>query len=350
MVASISAFHGCNLLSHKFFQKFASCGMHSIDFHVANSTANLARRNWYFKTRATEVTKEPSDHDEDTYNETISFNDTCCKLTQRLSWLSTLEEESNKLSLPIKPLQKKRAYNKNSFGVILEWKGVIVEEDDPEIEPSLWYVLSLEEEKTFPSHHILREIEGIKTEQALSEILKWSDDPNEVRRIASRKELICNEMYGKHYWIRPGTREFISTLIKYDVPIALVSNLTQRSLNEAVDSSDLKYCFNAMVSVQDVERGKPEPDLYELAAQKIGICPERCVVFGNTDLMTETAHYAGMRCVAVASRYPVYKLGAADHVVRWLDQVSFRELQALVDGDPIGDWARANSMEIVIEE
>jgi 5-amino-6-(5-phospho-D-ribitylamino)uracil phosphatase len=347
MIASISAFPGCNILS----QKFASCVMHS-DFQIANSPAEHARRNWCFKARSIEITKEPSHHDEDTDNETIYFNDAYYKLPRSLSWLLESGEESKKLSLPIKPLPRKREYHKNSFGVILEWKGVIVEEDDPEIEPCSWHALSLLEKKTFPSAHILREIEGIKTEQALSEILKWSDNPNEVQRIASQKEHIYNMLRGKHYWIRPGTLEFISTLINYDVPVALVSDLSERSLKEAVDSIGLKYYFDAIVSVQDVEMGKPEPDLYELAAQKIAICPERCVVFGNTDLMTEAARSAGMRCVAVASRYPVYELGAADHVVRWLDQVSFRDLLALADGDPIGARARAwaSSMEIVIEE
>lgn len=345
MVASISAFHGCNLLIHK----FASCAMHSTDLHVANSILDLTRRNWCFKTRAT---KESHQHDEDTDGKTIYFNDACNKLPKSLSWLLAPEEKSVKLPLPIKPLQKKRTHDKNSFGVILEWKGVVVEEDDTELEPTVWYILSLEQEEAFPSDHILREIEGMKTEQALSEVLKWSDDPNEVQIIASRKEFIYKTLCRRLYRVRPGTLEFLSTVINYDVPIALVSNLSRRSLKEAVDFIGLKDCFDAMVSAQDVGRGKPEPDLYELAAQLIGICPERCVVFGNTDLMTETAHSAGMSCVAVASRYPVYELGAADHAVRWLDEVTFHELQTLAGGDPIGARARANSMEmeIVVEE
>ncbi|KAJ3706754.1 hypothetical protein LUZ61_010459 [Rhynchospora tenuis] len=350
MIASTSTFHGFSVLSQKLCHKFASCGMYSADINIGNSIADLTRKNWHFKTRATDVAKESYQQDEDTDAETINFNGMYYKLPKSLNWLLAPEENTMKLSLSIKPMQKKRTHNKNSFGVILEWKGVIVEEDDPELEPYAWYILSLEEEKTFPSDHLLREIEGIKTEEALLEVLRWSDNLKEVQRIASRKELIYKALRGSHYRVRPGTLEFISTLINYDVPIALVSDLTQKSLKEAVDSVGLKGCFDAMVSVHDVERGKPEPDLYELAAHKIGICPEHCVVFGNTDLMTEAAHCAGMSCVAVASLFPVYELGAADHVVRWLDQVTFRELQSLAHGDPIGDRARSNSMEIVIEE
>jgi 5-amino-6-(5-phospho-D-ribitylamino)uracil phosphatase len=125
-------------------------------FHIANSRAEVARRNWCFKTHATEVTKEPSHHDEDTDNGTVCFNDVYYKLPKSPSWLLEPEEKNNKLSLSIKPLLKKREHHKNSFGVILEWKGVIVEEDDPEIEPRLWHALSLSEKKTWDCSYTKR--------------------------------------------------------------------------------------------------------------------------------------------------------------------------------------------------
>jgi hypothetical protein len=59
-----------------------------------------------------------------------------------------------------------------------------------------------------------------------------------------------------------------------------------------------------------------------------------------------------MWCVAVAGRHPAYELHAANHVVRWLDQLSVVDLKRIVDGEVIGRRGRESDMdmEIVIEE
>jgi beta-phosphoglucomutase-like phosphatase (HAD superfamily) len=54
-------------------------------------------------------------------------------------------------------------------------------------------------------------------------------------------------------------------------------------------------------------------------------------VFGNSNLTVEAAHDARMKCVAVASKHPVYELGAADMVVRRLDELSVVDLKNLAD-------------------
>jgi len=92
--------------------------------------------------------------------------------------------------------------------------------------------------------------------------------------------------------------------------------------------------------------------MFEVAAQQLGLEPDVCVVFGNSNLTTESAHNAGMRCVAVAGRHPAYELQAANHVVRWLDQLSIVDLQMLANGEVIGRRGRESDMdmEIVIEE
>ncbi|CAL0312650.1 unnamed protein product [Lupinus luteus] len=66
-------------------------------------------------------------------------------------------------------------------------------------------------------------------------------------------------------------------------------------------------------------------------AQLLNFIPERCVVFGNSNKTIEAAHDARMKCVAVASKHPVYELGAADLVLRHLDELTVVDLKKLVD-------------------
>jgi beta-phosphoglucomutase-like phosphatase (HAD superfamily) len=81
-----------------------------------------------------------------------------------------------------------------------------------------------------------------------------------------------------------------------------------------------------MVSAEDVTHGKPDPEVFLLAAQKLGMSPNRCVVFEDAHVGIEAARAAGMKVVGVATTHPADALQGADRVVRQLDELSVAEL------------------------
>lgn len=219
------------------------------------------------------------------------------------------------------------------FGVILEWEGVIVE-DNPELEQQAWLSLAEEEGKPPPSALVLKRTEGMKNEQAISEVLCWSRDPSELRRMAARKEEIHKNLRnGAFYQVRDGSREFMNTLVKHKIPIAVASTRPREVLEEAIKSTGVGSSLNVVVSAEDVHRGKPDPEMFLYAAQLLKFIPQRCIVFGNSNLSVEAAHGAYMKCVAVASTHPTYELRAADLVVSQLDQLSYLDLKDLTAVD-----------------
>jgi beta-phosphoglucomutase-like phosphatase (HAD superfamily) len=94
---------------------------------------------------------------------------------------------------------------------------------------------------------------------------------------------------------------------------------------------ELESMFEVVVSAEDVYRGRPDPEGYLYAAQRLDRPPFRCVVVGNSNASVEAAHEVGMKCVVVAGSRPLYEMGAADLVVRSLDEVSFINLKKLFD-------------------
>ncbi|XP_021735824.1 5-amino-6-(5-phospho-D-ribitylamino)uracil phosphatase, chloroplastic-like [Chenopodium quinoa] len=214
------------------------------------------------------------------------------------------------------------------LGAIFEWEGVIID-DNPDLEKQAWLALSEEEGKTPPPTFLLKRIEGMKNEQAISEVLCWSRDSAELRRLASRKEEIYQRLQGGIYSLRSGSREFVDVLMAYEIPMALVSTRPRKTLEAAIGDIELEGVFSVIVAAEDVHRGKPDPEMFIYAAQSLKFIPERCIVFGNSNLTVEAAHDARMKCVAVASKHPVYELGAADLVVRHLDELSVVDLKNL---------------------
>ncbi|RWW21286.1 hypothetical protein GW17_00014574 [Ensete ventricosum] len=232
------------------------------------------------------------------------------------------------------PLLRRERMGCGWLAVIFEWEGVIVEDDDPELEHRAWVALSQEEGKSPPLAFVLRRMEGMKSEQAISEVLCWSRNPTELERLASRKEDIYQSFKnGGHCHLRSGSREFMTTLANHKIPLAVASTRRRKALQGEIEAVGAQSFFDVVVAAEEVHRGKPDPEMLIHAARLLGFIPERCIVFGNSISTVEAARDAGMKCVAVASKQPVYELRAADLVVRRLDELSVVDLKKLADVD-----------------
>jgi HAD superfamily hydrolase (TIGR01509 family) len=238
------------------------------------------------------------------------------------------ENRADKPSLR-NPLLRQERMGCGWLGAIFEWEGVLIE-DNPDLEKQAWLALAQEEGKPSPPGFLIKRIEGMKNEQAISEVLCWSRDPAELRRMANRQEEIYQALQGGIYSLRPGSKEFVGVLMHYKIPMALVSARPRKVIEIAMGEIGIEENFS-VVTAEDVHRGKPDPEMFEYAAQLLNFIPERCIVFGNSNLTVEAAHDARMKCVAVASKHPVYELGAADMVVRRLDELSVVDLKNLAD-------------------
>ncbi|MCW8336134.1 beta-phosphoglucomutase family hydrolase [Vibrio paucivorans] len=71
------------------------------------------------------------------------------------------------------------------------------------------------------------------------------------------------------------------------------------SANRLLDTTGIINKLDAVVTATDVDKHKPEPDTFLLAAEKLGLEPQQCVVFEDTALGKQAAHAAGMDCVMV---------------------------------------------------
>ncbi|XP_042039272.1 5-amino-6-(5-phospho-D-ribitylamino)uracil phosphatase, chloroplastic-like [Salvia splendens] len=228
------------------------------------------------------------------------------------------------------PLLRQERMGCGWLGAIFEWEGVLVE-DNPDLEKQAWLTLAQEEGKSPPPAFMLRRIEGMKNEQAIAEVLCWSRDPGVLKRMGSRKEEIHQALQGGMYRFRSGSQAFLNLLVHHKVPVALVSTRPRKSLERAIAVIGIEGVFSVIVTAEDVYRGKPDPEMFMYAAQLLQFIPERCIVFGNSNQTVEAAHDARMKCVAVASKNPMYELGAADLVVRHLDELTVVDLKNLAD-------------------
>jgi beta-phosphoglucomutase family hydrolase len=83
------------------------------------------------------------------------------------------------------------------------------------------------------------------------------------------------------------------------IPMAVASGGERVVLEATLNNISLRKFFDVVVSIDDVERGKPEPDIFLLASQKLGVAPQDCIVYEDSDGGLEAARRAGMRSIDV---------------------------------------------------
>lgn len=103
------------------------------------------------------------------------------------------------------------------------------------------------------------------------------------------------------------------------VPVAIVSGAFRAEIVPVVDAAGLATELAAIVTADDVEHGKPHPDGYLLALERLGVAAPEAVAFEDTEAGVASAKAAGLRCFAVRGTLPDARLAQADEIVDRID-------------------------------
>ena len=117
-----------------------------------------------------------------------------------------------------------------------------------------------------------------------------------------------------------------------DCKVAIATSGNKDKQFPVIEGTGLRLeWFDAVITGDDVSRKKPDPQIYLVTAERLGIAPGRCVVFEDAPAGVAAAKAAGMVCVAVTSSVAAEKLGAADLVVESLAEVSVELLRHMLN-------------------
>ena len=214
-----------------------------------------------------------------------------------------------------------------SFGAIFDWDGVII--DSASLHEQSWHRLAAELGKTIAPGSFIRGF-GMKSARIVEEIHHWANEPEEIARLVKRKEALYREIVARSDIAPlPGVVEWLHRLHEANVPCAVASSTERLNIDAVLKRIGLEETFAAIVSAEDVVHGKPSPEVFLKAAERLQLAPEHCVVFEDAYVGIEAGHAAGMRVVAVTTTHSMEELKAADIVVRRLDELAVEQLASV---------------------
>jgi HAD superfamily hydrolase (TIGR01509 family) len=216
-----------------------------------------------------------------------------------------------------------------NLGAIFDWDGVLI--DSSAHHEASWERLAKERGLPLPEGHFTRGF-GMKNEVVIPKVLQWGDQPELVQELSLRKEAIYREIIlERGISTLPGAREWLEQLHENGIPCVIGSSTHRLNIEVSLQVLGLRDFFASIVSAEDVSHGKPDPEVFLVAASRIDRPPSQCVVFEDALVGIEAAHRGGMKVVAVASTNPFEALKNADVVVHRLDELSIPQLEKLVD-------------------
>ena len=154
-----------------------------------------------------------------------------------------------------------------------------------------------------------------------------SDD--RLAGLADRKEEIYRDLVRARPPIVDGAIALIGGLHAVGVPMAVGSSGPRPNIELIVEALGAQDKIEVIVSGDDVTRGKPDPQVFLLAAERLGVTRSRCVVVEDAPVGVQAAKAAGARAVAVLLHHPAGAFPEADMVVETLASLTTSALISL---------------------
>ncbi|WP_435180567.1 HAD family hydrolase [Halorussus sp. AFM4] len=213
-----------------------------------------------------------------------------------------------------------------STAVLFDMDGVIVNSER--------YWVETEREEILPAavdgEPDTSETTGMNFREIYDHLEERHETTASKEEFVARYEEAARDIYGERVDLMEGFAELVADLRADGRTVALVSSSPRDWIDRMLDRFDLRDAFDEVISAEEIDgRSKPEPDVYEYAAERVGAAPEECIAVEDSTNGVKSAKAAGMTAVGYRNQSDEeLDLSAADAVA-----ASPAELRELLLGE-----------------
>ncbi len=180
----------------------------------------------------------------------------------------------------------------------------------------------------FTIEEVKEKVHGVN-EEILERLFGDRFTPEERRRIAWEKEEAYREIYKPDLKLLPGLTKFLDAAMAAGIPMAIGTAAPSENAFFIIDELQLRPYFKGIFHAQDVRRGKPDPEIFQLAAKSMNLSTQECLIFEDSLTGAEAAKRAETQAVIVTTTHAEEEFAEYDHVLRFVDDFSDLDLSVL---------------------
>ncbi len=234
--------------------------------------------------------------------------------------------------LPVKAQPRKTEYIQQIKlpvrAVIFDLDGVIVDTTDYHFQA---WQKALAEFGLEMSEEQFRSTFGMRNQEILRTLFGSKLSSEQIEEIGRRKEAIYRELVHRHITPMPGLLRLIQELKARRFRIAVATSTPRANASLILKALKLEHELAALVTEEDVEEGKPDPEIFLKAAEKCLADPENCIVIEDSPAGIKAAKAAGMKAIALTTTRPAEELSEADLVVESLMMLTPEIIESLLE-------------------
>jgi beta-phosphoglucomutase len=174
------------------------------------------------------------------------------------------------------------------------------------------------------------ELKGVSRVRSLEKILKWgntslSEDKFKEKMAEKNDNYLSYITNLSSKDILPGVPRIIDFLSEQNIPISLGS--ASKNARPILEKTGLMEKFHAIVDGNDVSKAKPDPEVFLIAAEKIGVAQENCLVFEDSVAGVQAANIAGMISIGIGEKDVLHE---ADYVFSSFEEIEIDFIKNLL--------------------
>lgn len=221
--------------------------------------------------------------------------------------------------------------SQRSRAVIWDMDGTLV--DTAELHFQAWAELARELDRPFTRADFAGTF-GWRNPEIIPKLWGSHFSEREIADLGERKEVLYRAAAENGVELLPGVRSLLEGLNAAGFRQAIGSSAPRANLDLIVRLTGTRQFFGAVVAMEDTQRGKPDPQVFLVAAEKLGVPPKRCLVVEDAPVGVQAAKAGGMKCIGVTfvGHHPEEALrrAGADRVVANLEQVAVADVDRLL--------------------
>lgn len=217
--------------------------------------------------------------------------------------------------------------------LIFDMDGVLVQSNPFHLEK--WADVLSKHQIAFDPEALPRQVFGHHNHELFRTFFGEHLTTEEILPLEDELEEDFRRVFEPHAKPLPGLERLVFAAHQAGIPMAVASSALAKNVNFIVDTLNFRPYFQSLTTGDEVKNAKPDPEIYLKAAAKLGVNPSSCVAFEDSYPGIEAAKRARMKCVGIASTYPVEDLQSlthADRVVADFRAVTLEGLRQLFIG------------------
>ncbi|MXV52954.1 beta-phosphoglucomutase family hydrolase [Pedobacter sp. HMF7647] len=188
---------------------------------------------------------------------------------------------------------------RSAFAVIFDMDGTLL--DNNPYHYKAWVEFYKKRGYNLTEQDYLQNISGVPIRSHLNRFLGKLVEEEQIAQLSEEKESLYRKLYEPYIKPIDGLISFLKQLKETSTKTAIATSATAENMKFAMDHLNLWPWFDEIVDTTQVENGKPAPDIFLKAAEKLETAPEKCVVIEDSFAGINGANAADMKVIAITT-------------------------------------------------